>query len=293
MLTKKQTGTNTHPTIYLSSSLLCLSYLVTATLCSILLVQPSYAQQEIPTAQHVTATYNVYYHHMKIGKITRLFTLDHNGHFSLLNRSQASLALFKLDLQESVIGTFSHNAIQPYYYRRYSSKELTKDMASIQFNWKQPYACYQSNNSQPTCFAFTSHHATTGRPIASTAHHNTVTAETTPSSRNMMTVTNKIYDPLSYQLAIKQDLAQGKTLLNYTVINKAKLRSYRFKAMGKTQLHTALGPLTTVIVERQGKHSHQSKFWLAQDKNYLLVRYKQLSHDNTYVDIRIASLTAN
>ena len=81
-------------------------------------------------------------------------------------------------------------------------------------------------------------------------------------------------DPGTYVLALKQDVAQGKTESCYKVIEDREVDQYCFKVTGKETLETALGKLDTVVVERVRKANspRRTRFWLAPSLDYTIAR---------------------
>ena len=85
------------------------------------------------------------------------------------------------------------------------------------------------------------------------------------------------FDPLSYQLALRCDIAQGIEQMEYPLVRGGKLRSYRFRRVGNESLDTPLGTLDTVVVERVHDEERSTRLWFATDLNHVLVRLEQ--HD--------------
>ena len=219
----------------------------------------SFANNNASIIEHFIATYDIRYHSMVVGKITRIFNTRPNGEFNLVNRTQPLLPFFKLDINERATGTLSDKIVEPHNYLRRFAKDNDQRTASLRFNWQKRTVFYQQGGNHE------------------------------PLLQKYIPLNNKVYDPLSYHIAIKKDLAAGKKLLSYRIADKGKLKLYRFQVIDSKQIETTLGPLDTVIVEQIGTSSRKSKFWLAKNKNYLLVRYEQQRNNQPYLDIRIHS----
>ncbi|APZ43927.1 DUF3108 domain-containing protein [Acidihalobacter ferrooxydans] len=89
-------------------------------------------------------------------------------------------------------------------------------------------------------------------------------------------------DFLSIQLAIIQAVAQHKKRLDFTVVQSAdKLNHYHFAYAGTERIHTPMGTLDTVIVQRFRDHKKvRYDFYLAPALHYLPVKLTQTKMDN-------------
>ena len=94
-------------------------------------------------------------------------------------------------------------------------------------------------------------------------------------------------DKLSLQHKLTQDVAElmqsddQATELIYQVVDKDKQKPYHFKIVSEEVLATPLGNLRTVLVQRirDKKKSRHTRFWLAIDHGYLLVKAVQTEND--------------
>ena len=89
-------------------------------------------------------------------------------------------------------------------------------------------------------------------------------------------------DVMSHKLQLREDIANGRKNLSYTVISKGKLKQYQYQLVGHEVLKTPLGPLNTVVIERvtQSK-SKYTKIWLASDWDHLIVRLEKMDRGET------------
>lgn len=86
------------------------------------------------------------------------------------------------------------------------------------------------------------------------------------------------YDPLSYQLALRCDMAQGKQEVRYQVVRRGKVKRFVFRRVGTEQLDTPLGRIDTLVVERvRDTDERSTRIWLAPSLRFLLVQLQQ--HD--------------
>lgn len=97
-------------------------------------------------------------------------------------------------------------------------------------------------------------------------------------------------DKLSYQIQLRLDVAramkgsgiQGQ-VFTYLVADQEKRRTYTFQITGQETLHTPMGDLPTVRLERVRENQpdekadsiRRTRLWLATEHDYLLVRLKQ------------------
>lgn len=91
-----------------------------------------------------------------------------------------------------------------------------------------------------------------------------------------------ILDKSSYQLALQRDLAAGKNLLSYKVLDGDDLDIFDFRILGDERIDTPAGPLNTVKVERvrdPGQSQRRTTLWFAKDWDYLLVQLNQVEKD--------------
>jgi hypothetical protein len=100
------------------------------------------------------------------------------------------------------------------------------------------------------------------------------------------------FDPLSYQLALRCDIAQGLEQASYRVVRGGKLKTYHFRLHGAETIETRQGPLDTVVVERVRDDAERStRIWFAPSLNYLLVRLDQQDKaDDIDVTLRLESV---
>ena len=95
-------------------------------------------------------------------------------------------------------------------------------------------------------------------------------------------------DGLSYQLALRCDLAQGKNTVTYPVVKRGKVRQYTFKRIGTAVLETKLGSLETVVVDRvRDDDERTTRIWFAPKLKHMLVKLEQFEKDDG-VNIKLA-----
>jgi hypothetical protein len=97
----------------------------------------------------------------------------------------------------------------------------------------------------------------------------------TGSNEVELPLDDELLDPLSYQLAMRCDFAQGKTGGSYPVVTRKRVKRYDFRVTGTEPLETNIGVLKTLVAERDTQGKRSTKVWVAPDLNFLLVRLEQ------------------
>ncbi|MDP1708105.1 MAG: DUF3108 domain-containing protein [Gammaproteobacteria bacterium] len=99
-------------------------------------------------------------------------------------------------------------------------------------------------------------------------------------------------DKLAYQVALMDDLKQGKTELAYTLLDDDETKTYHFQVVGEETLSTPLGTLETLRIERvmNAGSKRRTTFWCAPSLNYLLVRLDQRESNNDEFSALIQSV---
>lgn len=97
-----------------------------------------------------------------------------------------------------------------------------------------------------------------------------------------LTIEPDTVDFLSIQLAIIQAVMQHRKPLDFTVVQSAdKLTHYHFAYAGEKRIHTPMGEMATVIVQRIRKHKKiRYDFYLAPSLHYLPVKLTQTKLNN-------------
>ncbi|MDP2560128.1 DUF3108 domain-containing protein [Psychrobium sp. 1_MG-2023] len=84
------------------------------------------------------------------------------------------------------------------------------------------------------------------------------------------------FDPLLYQLALRQDLIDGKELLSYHMVRRGKQTHYQFERVGKETVNVPYGRVEAIKIKRIRKKSSRETFiWVAPSLNYSVVKLVQ------------------
>ena len=119
-----------------------------------------------------------------------------------------------------------------------------------------------------------------------------VNSEGSALASSTVPITAGTLDKLGYQIALMDDLQQGKTELSYTLLDDEETKTYRFQVAGEEILNTPLGRLKTLRVKRvmdPGSKRHTT-FWCAPSLGYLLVRLDQHENDKDEFSALIRSV---
>lgn len=102
-----------------------------------------------------------------------------------------------------------------------------------------------------------------------------------------------LLDQHSLNLAMMADLRanKGRSFV-YPTIHKGKLETMRFKVTGDVVLHTALGELNCVRVERvrDSANGKTTRIWFAKERGFTPVLIQQLDTDGDDIEMRIQAL---
>jgi len=94
--------------------------------------------------------------------------------------------------------------------------------------------------------------------------------------KRQVALKNDQLNRLSYQIQLRRDLINGKSPLEYQVISRGRVKTYKFETQGEETLETPLGNIKAVKVKRIRKdNDRETLLWFAPQWNYLLVQLWQ------------------
>jgi len=109
---------------------------------------------------------------------------------------------------------------------------------------------------------------------------------------NNITISDDAIDNFSLQLKIMKDLNEGKLQLAYNIVNKGKLKSYKFEMLGKETIDTPIGELNTTKIKRTRKNGKRTTImWLSPELHYLPVKIQHLEKDGTDFSLKISQIS--
>ena len=87
-------------------------------------------------------------------------------------------------------------------------------------------------------------------------------------------------DKLLYQYALMRDLMNNQPEITYDVTDGGKMKKYNFERLKEEVIHTPLGDINTVILQKI-KHDDKSKLiiWAAPALKYLPVKVESTDED--------------
>lgn len=104
------------------------------------------------------------------------------------------------------------------------------------------------------------------------------------------TLNRGLLDKSTYQLALQQDVADGKQSMSYQVIDGDDIETYDFRVLGSERVRTQAGLIDAIKVERvrdPTQSSRKTVLWFAKDWDYLLVRLHQVEKDGKEYQIML------
>ena len=107
-------------------------------------------------------------------------------------------------------------------------------------------------------------------------------AKNTADSPWELTIPEGTLDDQLYQIALMQDLQQGKRELSYTVADDGKIKVYRPTFVSEEKVRTDLGEFNTLKYERvSSDKKRRTTLWCAPVLHYLPVQVEHLEKGDT------------
>ncbi|MBC9251751.1 dehydrogenase [Pseudomonas alcaligenes] len=111
-----------------------------------------------------------------------------------------------------------------------------------------------------------------------------------------LTLNRGLLDKSTYQLALQQDVADGKQSMSYQVVDGDEIETYDFRVLGPERVRTQAGLIDAIKVERvrdPTQSTRKTMMWFAKDWDYLLVRLHQVETDGKEYQIMLKDGTVN
>ncbi|MDF1759688.1 MAG: DUF3108 domain-containing protein [Coxiellaceae bacterium] len=171
-------------------------------------ITSAYSYCNLPNS---TATYDIYSRKSHVGKVLETITL-HKRHFDVKNSTKIGFFLLSDTLKQSSEGTFDKDNIQPTAYELSDLNKKTNNFINFYPDRSSIRGTYESN-----VFEIKQSHW-------------------------------PIYDPLSYQLALRCELMKGNFHeKRMRVFDKKRVHFYDLKLVSNNQtINTSIGKLKTV-----------------------------------------------
>lgn len=116
--------------------------------------------------------------------------------------------------------------------------------------------------------------------------NNELIGKITGNSRGIktsLTTNEPIWDTLSFQLALIDDVSSNNSTYNYNVISRGVIKQYKFSTIGEETIEIDDSEHKTIQLERRSNNKI-TKIWLAKNKHYipvLIEQYKDGDLDST------------
>jgi hypothetical protein len=183
----------------------------------------------------------------KIGKGTRTLTYLPNGQYEFKSFAKTTgLAAFfkKIRIEERSVFTRIEGKIRPLKYTYHQTGSQSRSH-TVDYEWEEGIA------------------------------KNTYKGEAQD-----FPLQEGILDKLLYQIVLMEELKQGKRELEYHVVGKNKIATYRPTLKGWEFVETGEGKLSTLKYERESENGkRRTVLWCAPDLHYLPVQVEHIEKD--------------
>lgn len=205
------------------------------------------AAAEPPQLQPFRATYAVVWHGFDAGMSELHLQRQSDSQFIYTSKSNAAglfRAFFSNEISQTSWLTVTPDGIRPDRYRADDGSSRTARDVSLDFNWETGHA-------------------------RGVAEDQAVDVALEPHTQ----------DDLSITIALMYALLNGKQPSTFSLVDKDRVKEYRYTSEGTAQLKTAVGDLDTVVYRSQRSGSKRvTRMWYAPALGYVPVRGEQL-HD--------------
>ncbi len=195
--------------------------------------------------QPFAASYGIVWRGFNAGTTDLELTHAPDGQFVYASRANARglfRAVFSDEITQTTWFNVSEKGVLPTRYRADDGSEDTDRDISIDFDWQAGRA-------------------------RGTAENKPVDVALEPGAQ----------DAMSIQMALMSDLLKGEQPSTYRLVDKDRIKEYRYTYEGEQRLKTALGELDTVIYTSQREGSKRlTRTWYAPSLGYVAVRGEQL-----------------
>jgi hypothetical protein len=185
------------------------------------------------------ATYAIKYHGIAFATATRTFQTDQSGHYTFTFYTHSTFPLANFKIFETSQGKWTTKGPRPLEYSYHHQGMLDKRNIISQFNWAKHMNFSNKNDRE-----------------------------------YQINIPNDAHDKLSYQLALRQDLIQGKKTFVYNLANKGHISTYIFKKFSEETLQIQSVNIKTIKMQRTNSSPHREviTFWLAPEYDYVPVK---------------------
>jgi hypothetical protein len=198
-----------------------------------------------PTPQPFLASYDVKWKGFNAGTMEVELKPQSAGRFEYSSRANAR-GMFRAFFSEEITQTswleLSESGVQPQRYLADDGSDSTERDISLEFDWKA------------------------GR-VTGVAEEKPVDIPLQPGAQ----------DAMSVQVAVMNELVRGGLPGNYPMVDKDKIKDYRYVREGEARVKTTLGEVETVVyrAERTGS-KRATRMWFAPSMGYVAVQAERL-----------------
>ncbi len=207
------------------------------------------AVQALPKA--FQANYSVAKGGMKLGHLNASLKYTGNRYQYLKSTKATGLAalLTGIKITEQTDGKFSGQNIVPQNYLFNQSRRKKSRIDKVHFSGKNAIGSYKNKKFN-------------------------------------LAVQSGIQDRASLELVLARDIQLNKPRLNYTTVERGKLKQYNFQKMGVEQIKTPAGMFNALKVKvvRTG-NKRETVFWMAKEIDYLPVKIRHREKDDVITTV--------
>jgi len=207
-----------------------------------------------------TARYTLTKGDMTIGMRQLKLSRDLPGEYEFVSTTETAgiAAIFKDDkIFESSLGAYDGEKIVPRLYRYQHTGKKKDRQVRIKFDWDDLKA-----------------------------------TNIIGSKRWSMPVVYGTQDKLVYLISMMQDLMDNHRKFQYKIADGGKLKTYRFKILGKEKVSTPIGEFSAIKIRRIRKDNKRNTIiWYADQLHYLPIKIEQRKKDGTPYTMLLEQLT--
>ena len=230
-----------------------------------MLTNPSVRASEIGL-EPFEASFEVTRNGLSLGYMDLQLSLNDAGEYSYSSQTRANafVALFLSDtVRESSEGRIDGDRVLPQRYEYRQSNRKREKLTLLEFDWDKGKVQTESEGT-----------------------------------RWNQKLPEGTHDKYSQQLALRLDLARGKSSVSYPVADGGRIKTYHFRVEGEEFIETPRGRLKCLRV-RRSKENKPADFtiWLAEKLDYLPVRLERKQSHGRYrmelATLKLAEKSAN
>ncbi len=218
--------------------------------------------------------------------LTALLMLFAQQSMALPKAFQANYAVSKGSLSlGNLHATLKYNGNQYHYHKYTKATGLAAILTGIKIT-ENTDGLFSGENMTPQNYLFNQ-----SRRKKSRIDKATFTAgKVTGSYKNKpykLAISPNTQDRASLELVLARDLAKNKADLNYNVVERGKLKHYKFEKLGYQKIKTSAGEFNAIKVKvvRDQSSKRETIFWLAKEIDFIPVKIRHTEKGNVITTI--------